>query len=158
MWLVGLSVVSILLTMLFFFVLKIFGFPLSYDDVLRLVQQLFPVFVGFLLSAVTYVFSSKKDMLIEEARFKLLQVVLLASFSLYWAGVLILSSVFWWSHSQRAPLGEGMPKSAFFIILTVLFSLISGVVGSISTGVFFVAAQTKRTSRSSARNGSPEEK
>jgi hypothetical protein len=140
--LVYLGTSSMFLTIVLLPLLYIFNPPLDFDDFFRIIQQLLPVFVGFLLSAVTYAFGTSQGGAIQIDRSRMLNFILVSSFLFYWVGVVALTSLFLWSHSKYAPLNTGMPKEVFFTTLTILVSVITAVAGAISTKVFFEEYKT----------------
>jgi len=136
MQLVYLSTASMLATILVFPLIFIFDPPLEFADFLRVLQQIFPIFVGFLVSAIGFAFGERRDITLERDRYDIIQFILRCSFSIYWIGFATILGLYLWSHSRYAPLGEGMSKDNLFALLTLLVSGITGMVGLISTKLF----------------------
>jgi hypothetical protein len=139
MRLVYLSTCSMLLTMVLLPLLYVFNPPLDFDDFVRIIQQLLPIFVGFLLSAIAYAFGTKPGGVIEVERGRLINFILIASFVFYWTSILALIALLLWSNSKYAPLNAGMSKDIFFTTLTILVSVVTGVAGGISSKIFYEA-------------------
>ena len=146
--LVKLSTASIFATIILLFAIKmIVRIPLSFDDLLRAFLQLLPIFLGFFVSAVVYVFRSTETGTLAAERFALLNFIMCSSFAAYWAGILGLFSLYAWSHSEYAQVGSGMTTEVFFGFLTALVSIVTMVVGGISTELFFERDELATTSR-----------
>jgi len=134
--LVWLSALSMFLTLLLFPILYVFQPPLEFQDFLRLLQQILPIFIGYLASAIGYAFSTRTEQTIPADRFRMIQFILIVSFSLYWFGMALTAGFYVYSHSSLAPLGAGMSKEILFGMVTVMLTLITGMAGLISTKIF----------------------
>jgi hypothetical protein len=117
--------------------LYLFNPPLDFDDFFRLVQQVLPIFVGFLLSAVAYGLGTSRAGAIQVERGRMINFILLTTFGFYWLALVSVTTLFLWSNSHFAPINSGMSKDVYFTTLTVLVSVITGVAGAISTKIFF---------------------
>lgn len=136
MRLVYLSAASMFATILLFPTVYLFDPPLDFADFQRVLQQILPIFIGFLVSAIGYAFGTKTDLKIDSDRYKMINFILICSYVFYWAGILIIGSLFLWSHSRFAPIGQGMSKDILFGTFTVLMSVVTGMAGLISTKIF----------------------
>ena len=137
MRLVYLSTMSMLATILVFPLVYVFRAPLDFGDFLRLLQQILPVFIGFLVAAIGYAFGTHRERLVEIRRYEMIGFILLWSFVAYWLGVIVIGGLYIFSHSHYAPIGKGMEKDTLFTFITILLSGITGMTGLISTKIFF---------------------
>lgn len=141
MRLVHLSTASMFGTIALFPFIYVLDAPLTSADLLRVLQQILPVFVGFLVSAIGYAFATRRELLITPERYEMINFILIWSFIFYWIGLLATTGLFLWSHSRFAPVGDGMDRDVLFGILTLLLSCVTGMTGLITTKMFLEESQ-----------------
>ena len=125
-----------------FFVLArpIFGFPMLYEEVVRVLQIIFPVFVGYLGIAAAYV--SQKDSNPTAAELsvpRLARLLLRGPIYLVAVCMLVLISAFWISNlpsAAQANPGGGMSLDNFCWFLSLLLGLLAASSGLIITRLF----------------------
>jgi hypothetical protein len=147
MRLVYFSAASMFATILLIPSLYLFDPPLDFEDFLRVLQQILPVFIGFLVSAIGFAFGNSAELKIDPDRYKIISFILICSYTFYWIGLFAIGGLFLWSHSKYAPIGQGMPKEIFFGTFTILMSVVTGVAGLISTKIFMEGSKTATDSR-----------
>lgn len=135
--------ISMALMLLAFALVHIVPSPLESEDLQRLAEQVTPIFVGLFAAAIGYALADTMEAFINEHQYKLVNYILVFSFSLYWIGLCILIIVFLYSHSRYAIPDSGMSKPALFGIFTVLTSVFTGLVGLISSKVFLPESKPK---------------
>ena len=115
MRLLHLTTGSMLATIVLLSIFFVFDPPLDFQDFLRILQQVLPIFIGFLLSAISYATGNQPAGAIEKERFGILKKVLDSAFLFYWIGVFLLTLLFAYSHSRFAVAGKAWVKTFFSV-------------------------------------------
>lgn len=142
-WLVNASLVISGLFMLFTVLSPIFGYPLEFTQALRLTEIVFPVFFGYLGSAVFFLIGQGKKTKVRPGSSTLLSTLVKGPIILFGLGGVAAFTAFGISNSANAPPGEGMSVDTLALIFTGLISLLAGTTSALVAHLFSV--QQKKT-------------
>lgn len=118
----------------FFILAPPLGFPLTYDQSIRILEIVLPVFLGYIGSASAFLFSSKQaHSMLHEDRRQFLGVLLVGPLIAFVVIVITILISFAISNRVDAPVGEGMSVdvlagslSAALGLLAVSTNIIAG--------------------------------
>lgn len=135
----SLTLMAILITgffLIFFPLAPHVGFTALAEDVWRVPQIVLPVFIGYLASAIYFVFGQTEASAIRPGAEKLFKILLYGPFAIFFLGSLALMSTFFFSHQSSALPNSGMSTEALAGGFSVLLSLLTGTTTFISQFLF----------------------
>jgi hypothetical protein len=140
-WIIKASIVLLGLSFAFFVVGRpLFGFPMLYDEVIRVLQLIFPVFLGYLGLGASYVTGQKNAMREPDygsrADTKLARLMLRAPIYLVSGGLGVLIIAFWTSNLPHATAGAGMSLDSFCWFLSAILGVLAASSGLLVTRLF----------------------
>lgn len=113
----------------FFMMAPPLGFPLTYEQAMRVLEIVLPVFLGYIGSASAYLFSAEQVVgIVHEDRRQFLAPLLIGPVAIFLLVVVTILVSFGLSNRTSAPAGEGMSVDL--------------LAGSISAALGFLAVST----------------
>ena len=158
-WIIKASLVILGTSFIFFVIARpAFDFPMLYDETIRVLQIIFPVFVGYLGIGAAYLtqrsdaasavadqpFQKKQD---DIARLLLRGPIYLIAFC-----TLALVAGFWLSNVPSARPGAGMSIDNFCWFLSLLMGLLAASSGLVVTRLFGGSAEANGSPRAARRD------
>jgi hypothetical protein len=122
--------------MVFFVISPAFGYPLTYDESYQVMQIVFPVFVGYLATAVAFVVRPAAEQAIDENRLSVLRLLMRGPIVVFGAGILIVWIVFGYSNSRYGIPGAGMSLKVFSNLHTALLGILAATTGGLIAFLF----------------------
>jgi hypothetical protein len=138
-WIIKASLAQLGASFAFFILARpIFGFPMVYEEVIRVLQIIFPVFVGYLGIAAAYVSQQPDAVPIDtnSAAPKFSQLLLRGPIYLVGMCSIVLIASFWVSNLPSAKSGGGMSLDNFCWFLSLLMGLLAASSGLVVTRLF----------------------
>jgi hypothetical protein len=135
-WLPGADLTLTGCIILFFVVSPAFGYPLTYDESYQVMQIVFPVFVGYLATAVAFVVRPVAEQQIDQQRLSVLRLLIRGPIFLFAGGILIVWLVFGYSNSGYALAGTGMTLKVFTNLHTALLAILAATTGGLIAFLF----------------------
>lgn len=120
----------------FFLVAPVFGYPLTYEESYQVMQIVFPVFVGYLATAVAFVVRPAAEQTLTPERAKVLRLLLRGPLIIFVVGVVIVWIVFGISNSRYGAPGAGMTLKVFSNLHTGLLSILAATTGGLIAFLF----------------------
>jgi hypothetical protein len=136
LWLLSADLVLTGAVIVFFVVAPVFGYPLTYDESYQVMQIVFPVFVGYLATAVAFVVRPVADQQIDENRRKVLRILIRGPVVLFSVGIVIVWIVFGVSNSRFGIAGAGMTLRVFSNLHTALLAILAATTGGLIAFLF----------------------
>lgn len=140
-WIISAALIVTAATFIFFLASPAIGYPLDFEQALRMTEILLPVFVGYLGTASHFVFRARRPRHSGRlsANPQLFNLLLRGPVWVFATGVLVALSVFGYTNRAAATGGHGMDVDTLAKSLTGLLSLLTvttnaGVVYLFSTG------------------------
>jgi len=126
---------------LFYVVAPAFGYPLEYDQSIRLAQINTPVFLGYLGSATRFLFSGDSDRarIIKAELAPLLGMLVVGPILIFVLSTIACLVAFGWTNRQSAPPGFGLSVDNLSIFLTVILGLLAVTTGVVVSYLFSIA-------------------
>ena len=119
--------------------------PVSTQDAYRVVQIVFPVFAGYLGSAVLFLFRQQRGpTYIQDPT--LLKYLLLGPFFIFWFLGLIVFAFFWASNLPGGIPGMSIDELANYV--TMLVSFMNVTIGALTSYLFQTQDQSSQSTRS----------
>lgn len=135
-WLILADLMITGMIIIFFLVSPVFGYPLTYDEAYQVMQIVFPIFVGYLATAVAFVVRPAAEQPLTAERLRVLRFLLRGPIILFGIGIVIVWIVFGVSNApDRAP-GTGMSLKVFSNLHTGLLSLLAATTGGLIAFLF----------------------
>ena len=122
-WLVTASLVITAAEFTFFLVAPAIGFPLTFDQAIRLLEIVFPVFLGYLGSATHFVFRSQRRAIAFQGASSLFGLVVRGPIFIFGVAVAVALWAFGYSNRLAAVPGSGMSVDALAIVLSIALGL-----------------------------------
>ncbi|MDB4963977.1 MAG: hypothetical protein JWP01_3976 [Myxococcales bacterium] len=136
--------------LVFFTVAPALGYPLDYEQALRLLQIIIPAFSGYLGSATIFIFKGKRsEPPLSEEQASLLGVLVKGPPLLFAVATGAVLVGFGLSNSSFASLGAGMRVDTLATVLSVLLGVLS-LTTSVLVTYLFVAHSTTTSDKSSS--------
>jgi hypothetical protein len=135
----SLALMAILITgffLIFFPIAPYIGFTALAEDVWRVPQIVLPVFIGYLASAIYFVFGQTEPTEIRPGAERLFGILLYGPFAIFLLGTLALIASFFLSHRPSAPPDSGISTESLAGGFSVLLSLLTGTTTFISQFLF----------------------
>jgi hypothetical protein len=137
-FIISCSLAATCVLLMFYGLAPALGYPLEYDQAVRLIQINVPVFLGYTGSATQFLFTgnTKRATLVDPALAPLLSLLTrgpLIIFALVNIGVLL---AFGWTNRAAAPPGGGMSVDTLSILLTAALSILTVTTGVIVSYLF----------------------
>jgi hypothetical protein len=131
-WVLAYSIILTGLTLPFFFLAPIAGYPLDPDQAKQSLSLVLPVFLGYLGSGVVFIFNPPAGTLPElnEANKRLLGLLIHGIFFVFAVSFLALIIAFGISNKKTGLPGSGMEFSSFSNGITATLSIMTTVVGA----------------------------
>lgn len=140
-WIVQVSLAATGALMLFFLLTPIHGFPVEFEEALRLMGTVVPVFVGYVGSAIHRLFAGQSHTVaLEGNHAKMLNLLVKGPLILYGVGMAALIASFWYSNRSTAEVG-GMSIDGLALGVTALVSLLAGTTGAVVMYLFAMEAR-----------------
>jgi hypothetical protein len=126
------------------------GFPIDYDQSIRLIQINSPVFFGYLGSATQFLFTgdTARARLIDDALAPLLKILVVGPIVVFALLTAASLAAFGISNRQSASPGTGMSVENLSILLTVALGLLAVTTSVIVTYLFSTSDKSRRRRRS----------
>ncbi len=112
------------------------GYPLEFDQALRLTEIVFPVFFGYLGSAVSFVIGRGRKSRVRQNSSALLSPLVKGPVFLFGVGGLAAFLAFGISNGSDAPPGTGMSVDTLALIFTGLVGLLAVTTGALVAYLF----------------------
>ena len=128
------------LTLLFvFFVLSpFFDYPLEGNDAWRFYSMFAPLFIGYLVNGVAFLFSSTPAPEIRPGAESLLPHLVWGTILSFTIASLSALFAFGYSHRVAAPIGQGMSLDMLALWLSGALAILTAVLGLIVSNLFAV--------------------
>jgi hypothetical protein len=147
------SLGAICLLLLFYILSPVLGYPLEYDQAIRLIQINVPVFLGYIGSATQFLFTG------DTARATLIDPRLAPLLKLLVPGPLVVFAIvnvavlfaFGWTNRAAAPAGVGMTVDTLSIFLTTALGILTVSTGVIVSYLFSTAERGGSASSTDAK-------
>jgi hypothetical protein len=150
-WLIYASLVATLLAFLFFLIAPVLGFPLTFEQSLRLLELVVPVFLGYLGTSTRFLVRGTRARSANRssrAYTELLAILVrgpVIVFSISFAGALIAFGV---SNDSSAPPGAGMSLDTLAVIFTAELGLLTATTSLLVPALFLEEAVGARSGES----------
>ena len=110
----------------FFMIAPALGYPLSFAESFRLMQLVFPVFVGYAGQAAYFLFAGQNAPQIQLAQPDLFSLILKGPIVVFLISFFLLCAVFGWvNRTGQTVIGSGMTPEQFSLALAVLLGLLT---------------------------------
>ncbi|AVR96565.1 hypothetical protein [Pseudoduganella armeniaca] len=140
-WIVQSSLAATGALILFFLLTPIHGFPVEFEEALRLMGTVVPVFVGYLGAAIHRLFArAPRTVVLERNHGRMLNLLVKGPVMLYGLGMAALIASFWYSNRSTTEVG-GMTIDALGLGVTALVSLQAGTTGALVMYLFAAEAR-----------------
>lgn len=120
----------------FFVIAPAFGYPLTYDESYQVMQIVFPIFVGYLATAVVFVVRPVADQEIDAQRLSILRLLIRGPIFVFAIGVVIVWIAFGYSNSRYVTPGLGMTLKVFSNLHAALLALLAATTGGLIAFLF----------------------
>jgi hypothetical protein len=127
-WLIKASLSMTALTFIFFIIAPAVGYPLTFEQAIRQIEIVSPVFVGYLGSATVFTFSHTKIRQLElsgQSMQSNLSLIVKGPIYVAALGIAVVLVAFGYSNRLDAPQGIGMTLDAFSAALAAVLSLLT---------------------------------
>jgi len=150
LWVIKASLLILGISFIFFVIARpAFNFPMLYDETIRVLQIIFPVFVGYLgigaayLTQPTDTARATADQPFQKHQEAVARLLLRGPIYLIAFCTLALVAAFWLSNVPSARPGAGMSIDNFCWFLSLLMGLLAASSGLVVTRLFGVIAKDK---------------
>jgi hypothetical protein len=133
-WLILASLVITGVQIIFLIVAPVFGLPLEYPKNLNLLQITSPVFVGYLGSAVHFIFMTPPPEI--PARIQFLGLLVKGPIIIYACAIISAFAAFAFSNRAGAPIGGGMSVDNLATAISIALGLLAATTGAIIAFLF----------------------
>jgi hypothetical protein len=129
--------------LLFYIMSPILGYPLEFDQAIRLIQINTPIFLGFLGSATQFLFTGDKTRarLIDEHLQPLLRILVVGPIAVFAVATIACLVAFGVSNRQSAAAGQGMSVDSLSVLLTAILGLLAVTTSVIVSYLFSTVAE-----------------
>lgn len=143
-WIIMTSLGLLGFTLLFFILSPYLGYPLEFKQAMRLMQIIFPIFLGYLGSAVTFVFgqTDSEEIYISNHRAELLRYLTIGPSFVFIFALIASLTAFGLSNSGVATPGGGISVDDLASLITILLGIMSATVGAIVVYLFNIKVST----------------
>ena len=124
-WLINVSLLAIGVEFVFFLLAPALGYPLVYDQSLRLLELMSPALFGYVGTAVTYAVSKKNSNDPEPKHSSLFATLVRAPLMLYAIITVAAFFAFGWTNRSAASPGSGMNIDQLSAVMTLALSLLA---------------------------------
>jgi hypothetical protein len=131
------------LLLIFYIIAPILGYPLEYDQSIRLIQINTPVFLGYMGSATQFLFTGNTDRarLIDKGLESLLRVLVIGPIIVFAAATAACLIAFGITNRQSAASGTGMTVENLSVLLTAVLALLAVTTSVIVSYLFSTASE-----------------
>lgn len=145
-WLVSASLLVSALAFVFFLVAPAIGYPLTWDQAIRVVEIVLPVFLGYLGTAARYIFRPESNMQLAAVSDRHLMALLIRAPIIVFilAGGVVCFS-FGYSNRQDATPGAGMTVDTLCWAFTTLLGLLAATTGVAVSFLFSAGTKDNQT-------------
>jgi hypothetical protein len=153
MWIVKWSLLLISFYGIFFIMAPIAPYPLGYKESVQLIELIFPLFLGYLSTAVVFTFEGKD---VETYTTDLLGALTKGPFFVATALSLALFTSYWFSQSTLSPLALSRPME--FETFSSLFSAILGIYTATTSALvaYLFGFEKQQVNQPAARGENPQ--
>jgi hypothetical protein len=136
-WAIKASLTIILASIVLLFCAPAIGYPLDFDQSIRLLQIIIPVFSGYLGLAAASIFGNAIDEVkLPRRRLKLLRILLRGPIYVSATGLAFIAIVFGMTNRQGALPGTGMTIDQLAWSITALLGILASTTGLIVSKLF----------------------
>ena len=136
LWLIAADLLITGFIILFFLVAPVCGYPLTYEEAYQVMQIVFPVFVGYLATAVAFVVRPAAEQTLTSERLKVLRLLLRGPLVLFGSAIIVVWIVFGVSNSRFGAPNSGMSLKVFSNLHTALLSILAATTGGLIAFLF----------------------
>lgn len=140
-WIIKMSLAATGATFVFLIIGPVAGYPLSYDQVPRMLEIILPVFLGYVGTATHFFFHTQGAANPPVVPQTLLALLIKGPVYVFALGTIVLFVAFGLANRQLAPDGSGMSIDQLSGFLTALFGLLAV---STSVAVSYLFALKKK--------------
>lgn len=154
-WIIWASLIASGLVFLFLMLAPIFGYPLTWEQALRIMELVVPVFFGYLGTGTHFLFASERP----ETRINTPTLLgLLVKGPIILFGIMVAAGLIAFGFSNRlaAPAGEGMSVDALAAIITICLGLLAITTNVIVAHLFALEKKALATELSVAQSAGGE--
>jgi len=128
-WLIYASLITTAAAFVFFLIAPVSGFPLTFEQSIRLLEILLPVFLGYLGTATHFVIRGSQalpnNFVPSRGRGELLALLVRGPVLVFVIATVSAITAFGISNGSAAPPGSGMSLETLAIILTAVLGLLT---------------------------------
>jgi hypothetical protein len=131
-------------TLLLFYILSpSLGYPLEFDQAIRLTQINTPIFLGFLGSATQFLFTGDRTRarLIDEQLEPLLKILVVGPIAVFAVATIACLFAFGVSNGKSAAPGQGMSIDSLSVLLTAILGLLAVTTSVIVSYLFSTVSE-----------------
>jgi hypothetical protein len=128
-WLIYASLATTAAAFVFFLLAPVFGFPLTFDQAIRLLEILLPVFLGYLGTATHFILrepeTPSRRSISSRGRGELLTLLVRGPVIVFALATIAAIAAFGISNSASAEPGSGMSVDTLAVILTAVLGILT---------------------------------
>jgi len=128
-WLIYASLATTAAAFIFFLMAPVLGFPLTFDQAIRLLEILLPVFLGYLGTATHFILrepeTQARGSIASRGRGELLTLLVRGPVIVFALATIAAIVAFGMSNSESAEPGSGMSVDTLAVILTAVLGVLT---------------------------------
>ena len=137
LWLTKASLVFILLTLVFFIISPSVGYPLGFEQSLRLIELILPVFLALIGGATQFaVGHHEKKVWVALGHPQLLALLVKGPLFVFGCAIVAAIAAFGWTNRSTAGFGNGMTVDALAALLSLCLGLLAVSTTTIANRLF----------------------
>jgi len=126
-WLILASLLVTVTVFVFFLIAPVTGFPFTFDQSLRLLEIVLPVFLAYLSSAASFVFSSSSavdDLVFRRAKSSLVSLLIKGPIMVFAVAMAAIIFAFGFSNRPAAPAGSGISINQLAAGISIILGML----------------------------------
>ena len=135
---IAFSFAALTLIFVFFVFAPIAGYPLEYADSWRFYTMFAPLFIGYLVNGVAYLFTDTPVPNVRPGAESLLPYLVWGTIVVFTVASISALVAFGLSHRAAAPPGEGMSLDTLALWLSGALAILTAILGLIVSNIFAV--------------------